>query len=66
MVKLTYFAITMTGLCGFLTGVLLSGVKFKTKKEQPKHSAKNVRPASVEFLSSEYKNFLDYDGSEQA
>ena len=66
MVKLTGFAIIMTGLCGFLTGVLLSGFKFKNKKEPPKHYVKNTKSVSVEYLSPEYKNFLDYDGSEQA
>ncbi len=62
--KLTYFAIAMTGLCGFLMGFLLRDKR--TKKEQPKHIKKGKRELSVEYLPTEYKNFLNYDGSEQA
>lgn len=58
------FAIIMTGttalLCGFICGIIYTG-----RHSGAKHSKKQGGIYET-ALSKEYKNFLNYDGSEQA
>jgi hypothetical protein len=63
---LTYFAIVITGICGFLGGILWQEKAQSVKKECAKHIAKHKKNTSASLLTTEYKNFLNYDGSEQA
>ena len=52
----------MTGLAFFLLGIILGNVYSGKKrlKVSPKHSANKMR------VLAEYRDFLNYDGSEQA
>lgn len=55
-------ALVMTGLAFFLLGIILGNIYSgkKATKRAPKHSANKMS------VSAEYRDFFNYDGSEQA
>ena len=59
-----YFSIFMTGLAGFLLGIICAGSR--AHKECPNQKcAKNCRSQKCE-IEYGYGDFFDYDGSERA
>ncbi len=62
---MTGFTICMTAIAAFLLGFNVGECKFKGKatKTTGKHL---IKGGTLEFSNDEYRNFLSYDGSEQA
>lgn len=56
------FSLVMTGVAFFLLGIILGNIYSgkKVPKSAPKHSANRMS------VSAEFRDFLNYDGSEQA
>ena len=56
------FSLVMTGVAFFLLGIILGNIYSgkRVTKSVPKHSANRMS------VSAEFRDFLNYDGSEQA
>ncbi len=61
---MTVIAIVMTGVSFFLIGTMLGNHYAKAPLNKSKKDCTNKE--ICRFMDEEYRNFLNYDGSEQA
>ena len=63
---MTALAIIMTGLAALFAGFICGNMYAATTRRTRCQTVKKGNHSAVDYLSNDYKNFLNYDGSEQA